>query len=116
MNKKILGHRLKELRKAKGLSQSELAKILGYKNHSTLAKVETGVNDIAIETLYKYAAALDVNVFEILSFDSKPDISNIQELKKLLKYIEKEQANGVKYYSIDELDLALKQIIKNSGE
>ena len=44
---------------------------MGYKDYSTLAKVETGINDITVETLYKYAEVLGVNVKEILEFDSK---------------------------------------------
>ena len=66
MNRKQLGLRIKELRKQKGYSQNKLAELMGYKDHSTLAKVETGVNDITVETLYKYAEVLGVNVKEIL--------------------------------------------------
>ena len=71
MNRKQLGFRLKELRKQKGYSQYQLATLMGYKDHSTLAKVETGVNDITVETLYKYAEVLGVSISEILEFDSK---------------------------------------------
>lgn len=66
MDRKELGKRLRVIRKQRGLSQSQLANLLGYKDHSTLAKVETGVNDITVETLYKYASALGVNVIDIL--------------------------------------------------
>ena len=75
MNKKQLGRRIKELRKQKGLSQCQLAALMGYKDHSTLAKVETGVNDITVETLYKYASALGVSVEDILFFDKRSDLS-----------------------------------------
>ena len=66
MDRKELGKRLRVIRKQRGLSQSQLANLMGYKDHSTLAKVETGVNDITVETLYKYASALGVNVIDIL--------------------------------------------------
>ena len=71
MNRKELGLRLKELRKSKGYSQHQLAELMGYKDHSTLAKVETGVNDITIETLFKYAEILNVGVDEILGLADK---------------------------------------------
>ena len=61
MDRKEIGLRIKKIRKQRGLSQKELASMMGYKDHSTLAKVETGINDITIETLYKYS--------EILQFD-----------------------------------------------
>jgi transcriptional regulator with XRE-family HTH domain len=66
MDRKELGKRLRAIRKQKGLSQSQLADLMGYKDHSTLAKVETGVNDITIETLYKYGSVLGVDVIDIL--------------------------------------------------
>lgn len=67
MNRKQLGIRIRELRKQKGYSQNQLAELMGYKDHSTLAKVETGVNDITVETLYKYADVLNISVFELLN-------------------------------------------------
>ena len=67
MDRKELGKRLRAIRKQKGLSQSQLADLMGYKDHSTLAKVETGVNDITIETLYKYSSILGVDVVDILN-------------------------------------------------
>ena len=71
MDKKQLGQRIKEIRKQKGLSQYKLATLMGYKDHSTLAKVETGVNDITVETLFKYASTLGVSVEDILFFDKE---------------------------------------------
>ena len=69
MDKKELGLRIKYARKEKGLSQKELSSLMGYKDVSTIAKIETGVNDVTIETLYKLADILSVSVFDIL--DSK---------------------------------------------
>ena len=66
MDKKEFGKRLRSIRKRKGYSQHQLAEMMGYKDHSTLAKVETGVNDIPIETLYRYAKVLDADVEELL--------------------------------------------------
>lgn len=42
MSERKIGLAIKRRRKELGLSQSELASRLGYKDHSTLAKVETG--------------------------------------------------------------------------
>ena len=67
MSKRKIGLAIKRRRKELGLSQSELASRLGYKDHSTLAKVETGVNDITIDTLFKYAEALDLSATDLLN-------------------------------------------------
>ncbi|MBE6133431.1 MAG: helix-turn-helix transcriptional regulator [Erysipelotrichaceae bacterium] len=76
MDKKELGANIRSTRKAKGLSQNQLAELMGYKDHSTLAKVETGVNDITVETLYKYADKLEIDVQTLLSIKSELDIFN----------------------------------------
>lgn len=68
MSERKIGLAIKRRRKELGLSQSELASRLGYKDHSTLAKVETGVNDITVDTLFKYAKALDISVTDLLNY------------------------------------------------
>lgn len=74
MDRKQLGLRLKQLRKQRGLSQYQLAELMGYKDHSTLAKIETGINDITIENLYKYVSILKADISEILLIKSELDI------------------------------------------
>ena len=68
MSERKIGLAIKRRRKELDLSQSELASRLGYKDHSTLAKVETGVNDITIDTLFKYAKALDISATNLLRY------------------------------------------------
>lgn len=72
MDKKEFGKRLRSIRKRKGYSQHQLAEMMGYKDHSTLAKVEIGVNDIPFETLYRYAEVLEVDVQELLGIGKSP--------------------------------------------
>ena len=94
MSKRKIGLAIRKRRKELGLSQSELASRLGYKDHSTLAKVETGVNDITIDTLFKYAKALDISATDLLNhsldeaegiyrldFDYLPTFPNIHDCK-----------------------------------
>ena len=94
MSRVIIGLAIRKRRKELGLSQSELASRLGYKDHSTLAKVETGVNDITVDTLFKYAEALGLSATDLLSysldeakgiyrldFDYLPTLPNIDDCK-----------------------------------
>ncbi len=52
--------RIRITREIKGMTQSELAKKVGYSNHSAIAKIEAGQHDITIKTLEKIANALNV--------------------------------------------------------
>ncbi len=57
--------RLASLRKARGLSQRDLAK-LSRVNHITIARLETGVYDPRLSTLRRLAKALNVKVVNLL--------------------------------------------------
>lgn len=46
------------------------------------------------------------------SFTTSEKRQALQDLKERLLEIEFEQQNGASYYSLDELDIALKKIIK----
>lgn len=53
--------RLSELRRSRGLSQTEVAARMGT-SQSALARLESGQADIRVSTLARYAAALDADI------------------------------------------------------
>ena len=62
----ILSKNIKSIRKRKGMSQDRLCK-LAEVTHTTLAKIESGVNENpTIRTLQKIANALDVRIDDLL--------------------------------------------------
>ena len=61
-NKKDVGATIKQIRKERGISQDTLSKKMGFKDHTALTKIETGVNDINSEALMQLAKLLEVNV------------------------------------------------------
>ncbi|OGI92088.1 hypothetical protein A3A09_02175 [Candidatus Nomurabacteria bacterium RIFCSPLOWO2_01_FULL_42_20] len=63
INKKV-GENISKLRKAKKLSQGELAKILGV-NRSYISTLENGSRNPSVETLQKIAKALDSSVAKL---------------------------------------------------
>ncbi len=67
MIQKALGKRVAELRKAKGLSQEELAEKAGY-SVEFISLVERGVNAPAVAGLQKIAKALRVEVKDLFDF------------------------------------------------
>lgn len=65
-----VGERIALRRKALGLTQSELASLMGYKSKAAISKIETGVNDIAQSTIVKFAEVLDTSVAFLMGWDS----------------------------------------------
>ena len=47
----LIGKRIKAFRQARGISQDELARVLGFKDRQTVSAIETGVRRVAAEEL-----------------------------------------------------------------
>ena len=60
------GEKIRELRKAQGLTQEELAQKIGIKR-GTLAQYETGKRSPKRETLERFAKALNVQWYDVIA-------------------------------------------------
>ena len=67
MIEKLLGKRIADLRKAKGLTQEELATKSGY-SVEFISLVERGVNAPAVAGLERIAKVLKVEIKELFDF------------------------------------------------
>ena len=63
--REVIGRKLKELRTAKGLSQRQVSRFLGYKNPTYISDVERGVFIPQPDKLAKWAKALDMTQEEM---------------------------------------------------
>ncbi|MBQ8459048.1 helix-turn-helix transcriptional regulator [bacterium] len=78
--KELLGKRIRELRKARKLTQEELAEKIGI-GTPNISYFETGKFSPAIETLQKIAQALNVEIYELYMFQP---LKSTQEIKQEL--------------------------------
>ena len=78
---KTIGHNISAIRKIRGISQEDLAFIIG-KTTNTISNIERGVNAGKLETLLDIARALDVEFVEFLN-DAYSDRMNIKDRKKI---------------------------------
>ena len=62
-----IGDNIRKRRFALRLSQQELAVAMGYKSRSTIAKIESGENDVSHKKLQKFAAGLDTTGEELIA-------------------------------------------------
>jgi transcriptional regulator with XRE-family HTH domain len=79
--KKLIGDRIRQLRKERKLSQEEL----GYKSdlhYTHIGAIERGEKNWSIDTLVKVAAGLDVRVNDLLVLPLK--LEDIKNLKKTI--------------------------------
>ncbi len=62
-----VGSNIKKRRYELRMSQQELADAMGYKTRSTIAKIESGENDVSQKKLQKFAAVLDTTVESLIT-------------------------------------------------
>lgn len=65
--------RIKQRRIALGMTQDDLAAKLGYKSRSTIARIESGDNDITRSKIVAFAKALEVEPGYLLGTTSAKD-------------------------------------------
>lgn len=79
---------IKSLRLSKELSQEQLAAMTGYKDRTSIAKIEAGKVDLSQSKIIEFAKALDVSPSYLMGWNSSDDVDltkirGIMPLKKL---------------------------------
>ena len=62
---KLIGENIKIIRRARKMTQEELARFVGLKRASVV-HIEKGITRIPVDRLYFFAAALNCSIFELL--------------------------------------------------
>lgn len=75
---KLLGQRIKDLRKRQKLTQAELAEIIGMET-TNLCKLENGGQIPKEENMEKLAKALQVNVKDLFDFGYMKSVKTLQQ-------------------------------------
>lgn len=73
-----VGANIKKRRFELKMSQQELADAMGYKTRSTIAKIESGENDVSQKKLMRFAAVLDTTVEALISGTDAPAEEELQ--------------------------------------
>ena len=80
-NKKLLGKRIKEIRKKKGYTQEQLAEIVNI-DITTLSGIESGRHFPSLVTLERIAKTLEVALITLFDFSH---LASIDDMKSLIK-------------------------------
>ncbi len=95
--KKLLGKRIKELRKERNYTQDVLAEKANIEPAS-LSNIENGKNYPTAETLEKIAFALEVEVYQLYIFDHLKELSNSEMIKYINQFLTKNESLVSKIY------------------
>jgi transcriptional regulator with XRE-family HTH domain len=91
---KIFGNRLREIRTELKITQEELAFKCDMQP-SHIGQLERGIKSPTLDTLNKIALGIEVNISELVDFDSKLTIPNIfdEKTNKIVARIQKLKPN-----------------------
>lgn len=97
--KKLLGTRIRELRRKRGLTQEKLAELAEISAPS-ISKIESGIYHPSEENIERIAKILDVEIYELYKFDKTSNAgitkdkinslinkANNEQLKLILKIV-----------------------------
>ena len=110
-----IGERIKALREAKNLSQSELAEMVGYKDRTAIAKIESGERELRQSKILPFAKALDTDPLYILGIpkdeeSASPEHDALEaKVTKLIRQLTDEELAQTAYYLDFLLSLREKQ-------
>ena len=90
-NKKLLGKRIKEIRKSKGLTQEQLSEMIDIET-SSLSGIESGRFYPSLHVLEIIASVFDVELIEFFKFSSVHLPENLD--KAIFDIIEKQDKNN----------------------
>ena len=83
------GERIKQIREEKGLTQTDLAKIAGYTDKTSISKIENAGDNISTKTAVRIAKALNCDYKELFGWleDTTPADMTVEEVKMARRLI-----------------------------
>lgn len=67
--RRLLGARIQELRQEKGLTQPQLAVLIGFKDYQAIGRIENGRVTPSVYVIYQIAKALQVQIEQLFDFE-----------------------------------------------
>ena len=97
---KLVGQRIRSLRKERGMSQEQLGEKGGF-HYSYIGQVERGEKNVSLLNLAKISAALEVSLSQVFTYldreEKRTDSENdLQEILATLRYRKPDQVRLVR--------------------
>ena len=89
----FIGQRIKHLRERKGLSQGDIEAVSGMLR-AYISRVEHGHTVPALDTLERFAAALDIPLYQLFYEDDAPSMPNVTPGKAIDEVAQQPGPNG----------------------
>ena len=91
--------RIKELRKQRKISQEKLAKMTGYTDRSSIAKIEKGKVDLSETKIQLFASALNTTPAYLMGWEDEASSELTEKIVKVVSRLNKENQNKTYKYA-----------------
>lgn len=103
IDKTSIGERIKKRREELGLSQDELARMIGYTSRSTINKIESGKIDIAQSKIEKFSIALNIPPVILMGWDAPLPPAVISELPELNELMVSDNPTKIRSHYVTDI-------------
>lgn len=107
-----IGERIKIRRNELQLSQRELSDKMGYSNHSTIARIESGKVDIPQSRIVQFAEVLGVPVSYLMGWDEEIKKDPVAAAERHFEILMDEDLNEI-FEDMKWLDARERKIVKD---
>ena len=118
------GERIKKRREELGMTQTELANKIGYSSYSTIAKIESGDNNLKQSKIKAFADALETTPAYIMGWDDKQEPTQVyyldDEAREMAEFMHKNPRykvlfDAVRNVSAEDIDFVRQMIDRTTG-
>lgn len=96
--------RIKELRKQRKISQEKLARMTGYTDRSSIAKIEKGKVDLSETKIQLFASALNTTPAYLMGWEDEASSELTEKIVKVVSKLNKENQNKTHQYATNLLN------------
>lgn len=107
-----IGANIKNKRIEMGMTQTELAKKMGYKSKSTINKIENGTNDIPQSKIVKFAEVLCTTPAFLMGWIEEIEEKPVEMAERHFEILMDEDINEI-FEEFRSLDASKKKIVKD---
>lgn len=109
-----IADRIKKKRLELGWNQEDLAKKMGYKDKTSVSKMESSGDNISLKKLSRVSEVLDVDVVELLGIYEQEDIPD--RIKKYLEIAKQHQIKELLLNSLTSFELNIIDAYRDASD
>lgn len=107
-----IGKKIKERRLELGWSQRELSDRMGYNNHSTITRIESGKVDVPQSRIIKFSEVLGVSIGYLMGWEEEIEKDPVGMVERHFEIIMDEDISDI-FDEFKTLDSTQKKLVKD---